>query len=90
MPDQVIDAAMAQALQVDVARTHALSGWVVMRDPPDYPDKVVARLTTDAPTLYVLVADTLGGLHATLPPGLVRSSRRPAQPPEVIEIWLAA
>jgi len=33
----------------------------------------VARLVTDAPTPYVLRADSLAGLHAQLPPGLVRS-----------------
>lgn len=25
-------------------------GWVVMRDPPDYPDKIIGRLVTDRPT----------------------------------------
>ena len=39
MDDQIIDAAMAKALQADTARTHALSGWLVMRDPPDYPGR---------------------------------------------------
>jgi len=42
---------------------------------PDYPDRVVARLVTDAPTLYVMVADTLGELHAALPPGWIWSER---------------
>jgi len=31
----------------------------------------VARLITDGLTPYVLVADTLGGLHASLPLGFV-------------------
>ena len=34
--DQIIDVAMARALQTDVARTQPIVGWVVMRDPPDY------------------------------------------------------
>jgi hypothetical protein len=43
MDDQIIDAAMAQALQTDVARTRPIVGWVVMRDPPAYPDKIIGR-----------------------------------------------
>jgi hypothetical protein len=31
----------------------------------------------------VLLADTLAGLQAQLPPGLVRSGRQPVDPPEV-------
>jgi hypothetical protein len=89
MPDQIIDAAMAQSLHTDVGRTSPMIGWVVMRDPPDYPGKVTARLVTDAPTFYVLVADTMGEVHAALPPGLVRSERAPSDPPEVVEIWLS-
>ena len=64
-------------------------GWVVTRDPPEHPDKVVARLVTEAPTPYVLVADTLAELHAQLPPYLARAGRQPADPPEVVEIWFA-
>ena len=89
MPDQIIDAAMARALHVDACRTSTLVGWVVMRDPPDYPGKVTARLVTDAPTGYVLVADTMGELHAALPPGLARSDRQPADLPEVVEVWFS-
>ncbi|HME24053.1 MAG TPA: hypothetical protein VKI44_22435 [Acetobacteraceae bacterium] len=51
MDDQIIDAAMARGLHVDACRTHALIGWIVMRDSPEYPDKVIARLVTDAPPL---------------------------------------
>ena len=87
--DQVIDTMMARALHSDACRTHPIVGWLVMQDLPDYPDRIVARLVTDAPTPYVLVADTLGELHATLPPGLIRSGRQPADPPEVVEIWFA-
>jgi hypothetical protein len=90
MADQVIDAAMARGLHADACRSHALVGWVVMRDPPEYPDKVTARLVTDAPSPYVLLADTLAEIHAQLPPHLVRTERQPADPPEVAEIWFAA
>ena len=88
--DQLIDAAMARALHADACRGHALVGWVVRRNPSEYPGKVVARLVTEAPTPYVLVADTLAKLHARLPAGLARVGRQPADPPEVVEIWFVA
>ena len=75
MDDQIIDAAMARGLHGNACRGHPLAGWVVMRDAPDYPDKVVARLVTDVPSPCVLVADTLAGIQEQLPPGLVRSER---------------
>jgi hypothetical protein len=86
--DQIIDAVMARSIQADVARAHPLlAAWIVMRDEEEYPGQIVARLVTDALTPYVLLADTLGQLHAHLPPGLVRSDRQPSDPPEVVEIW---
>jgi len=90
MADQVIDAAMARGLHADACRGHAPVGWVVMRDPPEHPDKVTARLVTEAPIPYVLVADTLAEVHAQLPPYLTRAERQPADPPEVVEIWFPA
>ena len=89
--DQIIDPIAARALQTDVARTHALSGWVILRDPPDFPGRFMARLVTSARhTNYVLMADSLAELQAMLPPDLVRSERQPTEPPEVVEIWFAA
>ena len=90
MADQVIDAAMARGLHADACRSHALVGWVVLQDPPEYPDKVTARLVTEAPSPYVLVADTLAEIHAQLPPYLTRAEGQPADPPEVVEIWFPA
>lgn len=77
MPDQIIDARMAAGLHADACRAHALVGWVVMRDPPEYSDKVIVRLSTDGPTPYLMVADTLAELQVLLPPGLVRMERQP-------------
>jgi hypothetical protein len=90
MADQVVDPAMARALHADACRAHPLVGWVVTRDPPEYPDRVVARLVMEAPSPYLLVADTLAEIHAQLPPNLVRAGRQPADPPEVVEIWFPA
>ena len=60
-----------------------------MRDQAGYPDEFVARLINDAPTAYVLVADSLPGLQAQLPTGLMQSDRQPMDPPEVVEMWFA-
>ena len=88
MSDQIIDAVTAQALHADACRDHPVVGWVVMRDQPE-PGAFVARLVTDAPTPYILRADTLAGLHAQLPLGLVRSERQTEDPPDLVEIWFA-
>jgi hypothetical protein len=90
MDNQIITAAMATALQTDVTRTRPIVGWVVMRDPPDYPGKITARLVTDRPRPYLLTADSLAELRAQLPAGLVRVERQPADLPEVVEIWFPA
>jgi hypothetical protein len=84
--DQIIDAVMARSIQTDAARTHPLLAWLIIRD-EEYPGQFAARLVTDAATPYILLAETLGELHARLPPGLERSDRQPADPPDVVEIW---
>jgi hypothetical protein len=85
--DQIIDATMARSIQLDAAPEHPLLAWVVTHDEGTYRGQFVARLVTDAPTPYVLLADTLAGLHAQLPSGMGWSDRQPADPPEVLEIW---
>jgi hypothetical protein len=74
----------------DRCNPNPIAGWVVMRDLPDYPDKIIARLVTDRPTPYVLMAESLAELQAQLPSGLVRVERQPADLPEVVEIWFPA
>jgi hypothetical protein len=89
MSNQIIDTVTARALHADACRNHPVAGWVVMRDQPK-PGTFIARLVTDAPTCYVLWADNLAEIHAQLPSGLVRLERRPAEPPDLVEIWFAA
>jgi hypothetical protein len=89
MADQIIDAVAARKLHTEARRIYPLVGWVVMNDPPDHPGKFIARLVIGIPSGYLLVADTLAGVQAQLPPGLVRSDRQPVDPPEVVEIWIA-
>jgi hypothetical protein len=89
MPYQIIAAAMARSLQDDAARAHLLFAWIIMRDLPDYPGALAARLVTDAPTPYILLGHTLAELHAALPPSLERSKRQPSDPPEVVEVWFS-
>lgn len=89
MGDRVIDAAAAQGLHAYACRAQMLVAWVVMKGQLDYPDEFVARLVTNAPTPYVLRADTLAGLQDQLPVDVKHANRRPADPLEVVEIWLA-
>ncbi len=90
MPDQIIDAVMACSIHADAVRTHPLAAWVIVRDQIDYPAALVACLVTAQLTPYVLLAETLGGLHAQLPLGLVHSERQQSDPPEIVETWVAA
>jgi hypothetical protein len=87
MSDQIIDAAAAQGLYAYAHRTCPKVSWTIMRDQAEYPGEFVARLVMNAPTPYVLLADTLPGLQAQLPIGLVRSERRPSDLLEVVEVW---
>ena len=80
---------MARAIQADAVRAHSLFAWIVMRDLPEYPASLVARLVTEAPTPYILLGHTLAEVQAQ-PPGLERSGRRPSDPPEVVEVWFPA
>jgi hypothetical protein len=89
-PDQIIDAAMAGALQADAIRTHPLVAWIVTRDEVAYPGEFVGRLMTSGPTSYVMTARALAELQARLPAGLTRIDRQPADPPEVVEVWFPA
>jgi hypothetical protein len=90
MAYQIINAVMARAIQADAARAHPLFAWIIMRGLPEYPGALVARLVTDAPTVYILLGHTLAEIHAQLPPGLERSERQPADPAEVVEVWFPA
>ena len=90
MPHEIIDPVIAQAIQADAAQRHPLLAWIIFRGLPEYPGAMVARLVTSAPTSYVLVGHTLPELIAQLPPGLTRSARQPADPPEVVEVWFQA
>ena len=87
--DQLIDPAMARALHTDACRTHAAVAWVVLWDLPAYPGRYAARLATSSASPYLLLADTLAGIRAMLPPGLVRSERMPGDLPKAVEIWFA-
>ena len=85
--DQIITATVARSIQVDAALKHPLVAWVVTHDESSYGGQFVARLVTNGPTPYVLLADTLARLQAKIPPGTRCSGRSPADPPEVLEIW---
>lgn len=87
MNNQVVTPEMARAIHADAVRGHMMFGWVVWAGNGRHQGKLVARLVTSSPSIYLLVAETLGELRAMLPPGLNRSERQPADPPDVIEMW---
>ena len=89
MQDEIINADLASGLHADACRKNALVGWVVMHDPPEYPDRFVARLLTDAPTPYILISNSLAELQGKMPGRLKRSQRQPVDPPEVVEVWFS-
>ena len=89
--DQLVDPTMARSLHADACREHALVAWAVLWDLPAYPDRYAARLVSSGQGMlpYLLLADSLAGIREMLPPGMKRSDRMPADPPEVVEIWFA-
>jgi len=88
VPDQVVDKAAARSLTADAARDHRLVAWVVVQDQRQQ-GVFIARLAADAPTPFVLRAETLAELRSQLPAGLVHSAQQPADPPDLVEIWFA-
>jgi hypothetical protein len=70
-----------------------LQMWVVYNNPSDYPGKWVVRLYlvgrggASVPAGAV-VADTLEGVRAAIPPGLQRLERHSADDPVVYEVWV--
>ena len=69
--------ASADAARCFACRNHAAVAWVVLWDPPAYPERYAARLATSGQGMlpYLLLADSLAGIREMLPPGLVRSER---------------
>jgi hypothetical protein len=85
--DQIIDATIARSIQADAAGKHPLLAWVITRDKDAHSGQFVASFVTEAPTPYVMLAETLAELQAQLPAGIMRTDRQPGDPPEVVEIW---
>jgi hypothetical protein len=79
---------LADTARCLICRDHSVA-WAVLWDLPAYPDRFAARLATNAPSPYLLLANTLAGIREMLPPDMVRSERMPADPPQVVELWFA-
>jgi hypothetical protein len=86
--DEILTPEMAVALHQGALERSDLAVWVISEGEPDHPGVLVARLITDGAP-YVLTAASLPELRAILPPGLERSERQAADPPEVIEVWVS-
>ena len=83
--DCIVSPVTACRLQAVTMSRYRMAEWFVS---PCYPGNgLVARLGTDVPTDVVLTASSLSQLRERLPPGLVRSERTDADPPDVIEVW---
>jgi hypothetical protein len=78
---------MARSIQADMIRKHPLMAWVVTQDQDAHSGQFVARLVTNEPTVYVMLAGTLAELRDQLPPRLERTDRHSFHPREVVEIW---
>jgi hypothetical protein len=50
---------MARALHADACRDHVLVAWVVLWDLSAYPEQSAARLATNVPAPYLLLAESL-------------------------------
>jgi hypothetical protein len=86
--NEILTPEIAATLHQRALELSALAVWVISEDEPDHPGVLVARLITEAATLYVLTAATLPELRAMLPPGLERSERQPTDLEEAMEVWL--
>ena len=86
MTDEIVTPEMAATLHAEAFERRELPAWIVFRDEPDYPRKVIARFAVDAltPPCWWL---TLAELRAMLPRGLSRTKRHSADPPEILEMW---
>lgn len=85
MPDRILTAELAQALQDECATEGELLAWIVT----SAEGEVAARPVTAGrgALSYVLIAATLPALRAMLPAGLARMPREPADPEGVVEVW---
>ncbi len=88
MDNQVITPKLAAALHQRALEQSARPVWWITEDGPGLAGVMLARLITDHPTQYVLLAASLEDLRTKLPPGLARTDRLPADPPDVLEVWV--
>lgn len=70
-------------------RAPPIESWAVFQHPVDFPDRCVARrLVGGTPTQDLLEHETLEGLRALLPAGLVPVPRDPRDVAALVETWL--
>jgi hypothetical protein len=86
MGDQIVSPSMAATLHQEAKGRGGSPTWIVTTGEAA-PGTLIARLTVEQPTGYVLTANTLAEMSAKLPWSLTHSDRRPDDPPEIIEVW---
>jgi hypothetical protein len=89
MDDEIITPEMAATLHQRALDLGDMTVWVISENEPDHPGVLVARLIAEVVTPYMLTAATLPELRGKLPPGLERSDRQPADPEDVVEVWVS-
>ncbi len=90
MPDRVLTAEAAHALQDESDRHGELLTWAVMQTKDNA--RVVACPIAEVRGALkgALVAATLEEMHAQLPKGLARASQQSAAPIGLLEVWYSA
>ncbi len=74
---------------------NALGIWTIYHSPKDFPGRYVARLwlvghglPEPRPTDQFMTSNTLDGIRAMLPPGLVCLQRSSDDDPVIVETWI--
>ena len=89
MPDEILTPEMADALHRRALDLGDNPVWIVAETDPGHPGVLVARLIPVALPPCVLTAQSRPELGATLPSGLKRSERQPAESEGVLEVWVS-
>lgn len=92
--DHLINSEQACDLQAEAQQSGILLMWTVTHNTADYGNLWTARpqaiqqgkIPISFP--FVLLADTLEDLRASLPPNLDNITRAPADDPVIVEVWL--
>lgn len=81
----------ARKLHVEAVQRDDILIWTIFDSPYDHPGKFVVRpysIRQNAPLTHHMVSDSLEGLRANLPGGLIWMNRCPDDDARIVETWL--